>query len=348
MHSMHNPHRAIVLSVLLILSLLSFSCTQDMEGIFYSLEKEIKVPDNSLNNDISVTGMIRVGSYYLAAAGSVFYRGIGATEWQKLKSPITDAVVTDIETDGTNVVVAVTNGGSHGLFKLDVTGVPAYTATNIYSTKQVFKLFRPNSVGSVILASVGVTEAEADFFSINAALGTASSTNLTPGQWVRGATWDGTNYLICTSTSIYSNTTPTGVWTSPVGLAPVPGVSPLRDIFADGTTIYLSAKNYLLKSTNGTSWASIVNNSNYDFTTWAKVNGQLLIGTDGSGYRHVDGSLSVSTPPGNFLRIPNLLYASVLAAFTDVPINTVFFGTSVNGLWRGDYTITTDPVWAQE
>jgi hypothetical protein len=75
---------------------LLFSCTDIEHGVFWSIEHEEKIPDNSLPNDIGVYGIIKIpnlgypeqsgwhanGRYYLAGASLFFRDAAPGSDWK--------------------------------------------------------------------------------------------------------------------------------------------------------------------------------------------------------------------------------------------------------------------------
>ena len=64
------------------------SCNQSDIGIFYGIEKEEKIVDNSLSNSITVGSMAELSGQLYIAAGKVYKKTKGSTEeWDKCSSP---------------------------------------------------------------------------------------------------------------------------------------------------------------------------------------------------------------------------------------------------------------------
>ncbi len=64
------------------------SCNQSDIGIFYGIEKEEKIVDNSLSNSITVGAMAELSGQLYIAAGKVYKKTKGSSEeWDKCSSP---------------------------------------------------------------------------------------------------------------------------------------------------------------------------------------------------------------------------------------------------------------------
>gem|GEM_PF-2158080 len=372
------------ISLLLLVAgiLWTTGCSKDTEGIFYSLEQEEKAVDNTLPNDVRITGnMIKVTigseSRYYLGAGSLFYRTTDLADnqpWTKIKSPISYGIVSGVAEVGGRVYVSLSNGSEHGLFRLTSDG-NAYDlgSGNLYSDKQITRLFTLNNT---LFASVG-TILDDTF-----ALMFWNGSNLVPtgvaGYKIVAGAWDGVNYWFASPSDLFRfNAAP-----SLNGWTPTPyysyeastesGASPAEqlnnktyftDLFVDDTDpsvssppypLYLcSSDGYILKTKDGgVSWKSSVDH-NRSFQSISKVGNIIVLGAGGSVVRELPKAVAeddldtLQTPGGNFLRLPDLYGSNVIRVFGFG--NILYAGTTANGLWRGDYsTDPSSPVWSQE
>ena len=371
------------ISLLLLVAgiLWTTGCSKDTEGIFYSLEQEEKAVDNTLPNDVRITGnMIKVTigseSRYYLGAGSLFYRTTDLADnqpWTKIKSPISYGIVSGVAEVGGRVYVSLSDGSEHGLFRLNTSGTD-YETNNLYSDKQITRLFTLNNT---LFASVG-TILDDTF-----ALMFWNGSNLVPtgvaGYKIVAGAWDGVNYWFASPSDLFRfNAAP-----SLNGWTPTPyysyeastesGASPAEqlnnktyftDLFVDDTDpsvssppypLYLcSSDGYILKTKDGgVSWKSSVDH-NRSFQSISKVGNIIVLGAGGSVVRELpkaaaeeDDLDTLQTPGGNFLRLPDLYGSNVIRVFGFG--NILYAGTTANGLWRGDYsTDPSSPVWSQE
>ncbi|MDR1894242.1 MAG: hypothetical protein LBQ61_06065 [Spirochaetales bacterium] len=121
-----------------------FSCTDVTEGVFWSIENEHEIPDNSLPNTIGVYGIIKApakykaprepqehwdpnGRYYLAG-GALFYRDCTpGSRWHQISTPVSGGIVNDVTyidtgavaTGGIEIYVSVMDGNGGHLYKLN-------------------------------------------------------------------------------------------------------------------------------------------------------------------------------------------------------------------------------------
>lgn len=338
-----------------------FSCSYETEGIFYSLELEEKAADNSLPNEVRFTGniikIVSLQRYYIAA-GSVFYRDYSdqTSEWVKIGSPIPNAIATGIVQAGSDIFVSLTNGSTHGLYRLDASEYDTYdTGANLYSTRQITGLF---SLNDQLFAQTG-SELDDTYELLRLRIdGTGlEPTGLDTYKIVAGA-WDGTKYWFLGPADVFSHTDPTG-WNGAVhkfdpGSTGLQDKTYFKDIFSDPdlpNTLYIcTSDGYIIRSTDGGSaWTSSVKHS-ASFLSIGKVAGIIVFGVNRDGIKELADNNnidSLSAPGGNFVRLPYLYRSTVLRLFGDG--TQLLAGTSSAGLWRGDYSSdVVRPVWSQE
>ena len=372
------PWASLSLGILLLLGiLLHTGCSKDTEGIFYSLEQEEKAVDNTLPNDVRITGnmiKVTVGSEdrYYVCAGSLFYRTADLADnkpWTKIKSPISSGIVSGVAEAGGRIYVSLSNGSEHGLFQLSTDG-NAYEQVNLYSAKQIIRLFTLNNT---LFASAGTIlddRFELLFWDGSGLVPTGEH----PYKIVAGA-WDGVNYWFASPSDLFRfNTPPTsnGWAFTPYYSHEAPNTSPapelndktyFTDLFVDFTDpsvssppypLYLSSSDgYILKTKDGgVSWKSSVDH-NRSFQSISKVRDIIILGAGGSVIRELPKAVSdndldtLETPGGNFSRLPDLYGSNVIRVFGFGDI--LYAGTTANGLWRGDYSSDPkSPTWSQE
>lgn len=339
------------------------SCSDDQDGLFYSLEIEEKAADNSLPNSVRASGdMIKVpaaaidplppSDRYYVATGSVFYRDVAPPQsnWQKIRTPISGGIVTGIALAGGNIYVSVTTGSVHGLFMLDAAG-EGYLPTNYYSANQITRLM---SVNDELFAAVGTIRTGFDLLYLSGA--SMVSTGLS-GYRILAGTHDGASYWFLSAAQIFTYGTAPGSWTQ----TPFPktggldGKTRFTDIFLDpdalGNLYVCTSGGYIVKSTDsGLSWTSSIDH-NRSFSSIAKVGGIIVLGVGGYGlYEMTDTNniaAGIKQPGGNFGRLPDLNRSTVLRLLGDG--TQLLAATSSVGVWRGDYSSSViSPVWSQE
>ncbi len=74
--------------ILVTLTALLISCSNQEFGIFYYIENEREQKDESLENELSILSMVKEGTfYYIAAGGRIFRRHETDNEWDSVKFP---------------------------------------------------------------------------------------------------------------------------------------------------------------------------------------------------------------------------------------------------------------------
>ena len=342
----------------IVFSVFLFSCSDDMEGVFYSLEIEEKAADNSLPNALAVSGdIIKVTAgggitedrYYIGA-GSVFYRAASGGAWARIPPPFRGGMVAGIARAGSDIFVAVSDGSRHGLFKLDAAGT-AYVPGSLYSDKQIQRLM---SVNDTLFAAVGSQQGlNRDLLYWDGAA--LVSTGLS-GHTVEAGAWDGTAYWFVGKNVFRYTGGPGNGSSTPYSHSELSGKTGFSDIFADAGTVYIctSGGDILKTPDSGVNWTSHYYSRN--FTSIAKVTSGgesiIILGEDGDGVFELtdrtgnDVAAGIHQPGGNFRKLPDLYRSTVLRLLGDG--TQLLAGTSSVGAWRGDYTIPDYPVWSQE
>ncbi|HOV38475.1 MAG TPA: hypothetical protein PLG79_07130 [Spirochaetales bacterium] len=357
--------------LLVVGGILFFACSDDSEGIFYSLEQEEKAVDNSLPNSVVITGdmlkeTIDSEERYYVCAGSLFYRTVtvgDTTHWRKIKSPIDLGIVSGLAKVGGDIFVSVSNGSKHGLFRLNSTGT-SYETVNLYNTREITRLFALN--GNLFASAGTPLDDTPELLWWN-------GTNLVPTgitqYLIKAGAWDGTNYWFAGPSDLFQCTSLPGEnsWSSVTpfysyGMSSPPsseleGKTYFTDLFADpdypGTLYLCSSDGYILKTEDsGTTWISS-SDHNKSFKSITKAAGMIILGAGTSVIRELPNAIleddlnTIERPGGNFSRLPDLYESNVIRVFGFGDI--LFGGTTRNGLWRGDYsTDVSSPVWSQE
>ena len=344
---------------LVVASFLPLACSSDTVGVFYSLENEEKAKDNSLPNSVRMSGGMfkynAINRYYVGT-GSVFYRDSTSdtSEWIKIKNPIAGAIVTGLQLVGTDIFVSLTDGTTHGLYKLDpTTNYTTYiTSVNYYSAYQITRLFCLN--GNLFAQTGTELDPNYELFVFNGSQ--LVSTGISSYIITAGA-WDGTNYWFITDANqIFKHTAATGWSTTANQLSPteLASYSKFTDIFVDPdttSTLYICNKSgYLFRSADsGATW-TVSDNHGYALYSIGKISDKIVMGISGIGVVELGSGNninSISTPGGNYDELPDLYDSTVLKVFVFGKI--IFACTASSGIWRGDYSSSmTSPVWSQE
>ncbi|MFQ3620637.1 MAG: hypothetical protein SNJ78_06805 [Spirochaetales bacterium] len=364
-----------------------FSCSQDTEGIFYSLEVEEKAVDNSLPNDVRITGdMIKVSysgkDLYYVCAGSLFYREANEGDiksWYRISTPLSLGIVSGIAEVGGEVFASYSSGDRHGLFRIAYDGnshswVPSGNIPqNLYEEKQISRLF---SLNNTLFAIAGTVWDGYDLLYWNGS--NLVSTGIKDYRIVTGA-WDGAHYWFATPSHLFrldptdpstplaqngwSNVTPYYSF-NPAGEYPpgipteLQGKTYFTALFADtienatNPPLYLcSSDGYIFKTEDGgTTWI-VSDKQNRSYQSITRVGNIIVLAAGGSVIRElpdaVTDDLNTVRTPGGNFGRLPDLYGSNVIRVSGFG-NILYAGTSNNGLWRGDYSNPDAPVWSQE
>lgn len=365
-------------AVIITITVFILSCTESSNAIFYTLENETKVVDNSLNNTLTVVSLVRDGTNYYAAAGSIFYRaasGAADTTWK----PANLSGVTD------------TSGAKMLCNKLVVFN-SRYFASFVSRDGSEYGLYSTGSLGSTItwdaVASPNIAGKQIDnLMVVNSTLLAATRESSSPNTYNLYYSTDGTTfsaadaltgqplavidaaynssasmYWVITGSKIFKGSSLSALseitYTSPLSV-PVQGFG---GIFYSGgfSRLFVSTKNGIIYSSgdDGTTWDTVYGNSvkvsgkEVPFGGFVQVTGSLLFtATNGYGFYRITGDI---TKDGNVTRFPGStiseLYNGIIINFyvdsTTIP-PTVFIGTYGSGLWSNT-TPDSDTGWKWE
>lgn len=105
----------------IVASSIFFSCNESDIGIFYGIETEEKLIDNSLANDITIGSMAKLGKNIYIGTGRVYTKDYSNNEdWRKLSTPSGYNLSTSIASNNAAIFAAFYNidATKKGLFKL--------------------------------------------------------------------------------------------------------------------------------------------------------------------------------------------------------------------------------------
>ncbi|MDR2589173.1 MAG: hypothetical protein LBC67_07075 [Spirochaetales bacterium] len=324
--------------LVVLLGLFLGACSDITQGVFYDIETEISVPDNSLTDDIDVTRVVYLPAQtgalpptsqprYYIAGGAVFYReapGTSDTDWHQITAPGIVIDIAFIGPAGTQDIYAATE---RGLFCLPASNGYTVFETRNYNTtgKQISRLMSLS--GNLFVA----TFPEGLYYMDGT--GALLDTGLTGHRILSGVHTTTGEYLFTSrSTHIFAANSPPspGGWTTPplateqdidtivwpVGGSPVATNSGLaggnisgeiRDIMetpsTPGTLYAVTTAGYVLRSTDsGASWGYEYHGST--FFSIAEINSVLVLGVDGSGLRHFLDPFDPAVPTKSRMEYP--------------------------------------------
>ncbi len=338
-----------ILPCLILIILLAASCTENGAGIFYSIEIEEPIANDSLSDNLSSMSVANLsGTYYLAAKLLI---NVGMN--QSISLPDNMYSVSAVASDGAAPLFAVlenTDGDQSALYTFD--GTSTWTALTTGVTGRPYDIWILGNgdlyVATVNKATTGGTTyyqyrlyyddaADASGFTL-VNLPSAATYTVNP---IVDVDWDGTTVFAINAAACYSGTGSTLTTDSRNG--DISSNVHLRKLYYStghtdswNNTLFLSGSNASINGTgsvyewNGSSWTAISTPGNEDYNDFCDVyfgtNHYLLLG-ETSGYLEYNGS--------------SFIEESSATVDTDNYDNTDLSGSAVNGLFDIDGTGST-------
>ncbi len=344
-----------------LLVLLYVSCNESGMGIFYSISREQPLEDTTLPNNLSVSGMVKGTSKYYVCAGGLYSRDISAgqnADWDD------EVAVPDDYPFCLALVEFDVDGNFYGLFS-NING----DSTQIFTTPpDNIDWTAVGSFGGKIVSLVAsettlfVTESTdpASFVTSVSTDGTNFNTTVDyfPTR-VTDAVYFGSDNWVISGPDLYRGSGTTYAEVSPSGDAA--SSASFGGLFVSGTDsldrLFVSdSAGYVYATEDGSSWnqASVSTETGdpvalYDMEEVTISGAQVIVVGAKNGYYDIifeDGyssafSLQIpgseevaeySSSDANFLNI-DLRRSVIRLFFFDQENNTLFAGTSGNGLW---------------
>ncbi len=195
-----------ILSVLVILIPTFQGCTYGDAGIFYTIEKEVFIPDasDSLKNDISVNGLARLGTNTYVGTRSLFRKADGDSEWQILRPAEWGSGyshVLSIAADSSRLYVVVSNGEATQTKLMNFNGSVWAQSSGSVSGKPVRLTPVFNATGALVALYLSVhksdnTYAVHDINLTSGAINPAISLDEPIALPVQAAAYDGSNFYL--------------------------------------------------------------------------------------------------------------------------------------------------------
>jgi len=379
---MNIKNNSIVFSIaftcLFFLCLLFSGCPTGGESLLWTIKDAVKVPDNSLKNNLTINSMVLAGGDFYIACGTSFFRRSSTDLWQTVPLPAGMALNTAIANAGANLVCGfVSSDGAAGLYTTNsfpVIGWQKIDDGNV-NGKQITKFFNANS--TTIFCAGTIVSGDVGTFALYTTDGTTVATTLVTDlhQPVLAVVWDTANYWILTSSTIYK--------TANLAVAPTAysgsGLSgPFSGMLFSTTTnnYYIASENGVIYYTSNTasSWTGVSNTTDHSttqtvlgqaviFSEMAIIGNDILIGTNKVDFYQMkdlanpsetlvraadksDLQLKDGSPTNNIIN-SKLYTAYVLGFFING--NDVYFRTGGNGLISNSFTASIwGSDWTQE
>ena len=227
------------------------SCNDTLDPIFFTLEQERPIVDDSLDNKITVHNVVKGGSYYFAAAPKIFYRATGSTTWETANMPQSGVMCQAMEVfSGDSKLYA-------GFFSLDGETFRLYSAASfpnlIWSAAVNYGASAINDEQIVMLKDVNGTLLIGTKNGSTYSLHGLAATYLTSLTGMpTDALWDATNYWVIAGSEVYKGAL------GSLGLL-APASPPSLSAGASFGGIHYSAAlahQYYLSTTDGKIWYS--------------------------------------------------------------------------------------------
>ena len=189
--------------ILMLMLFLFFSCNESDIGIFYGLETEKKITDNSLPNEVTVGGMFKNGGELYIAAGRVYTKTSGSdADWVKLPSPSGYDLSTSIAADGTLVYAVFydKNSADKALFTMANGGSWSRETASTASINGSIEFVKNSDDGEIFL-STRINSQEGGLYHLNGTFQPVAGLSLTGS--VFHVLHDGTDYWISNYNKLY-------------------------------------------------------------------------------------------------------------------------------------------------
>ena len=355
-------------------------CNVGNNAIFYTLEHEEKIIDNTLPNNIAVMGIVRDGDYYYAAAGAIYRATVTERSnngWKLIES---------FDTGGTSpglcnrlVLFSGNNQYYASFFKDDASGninYGLYSASSLSASvtwngplgtdsdiksKQVTGIYDVN--GNLIVtvynnanrgydlyySSDGISFSKVTFGGVTGSL----TENITDVAYFGSKFWVVSGSRIFNGTSISSLSELANYPSDVTASAEYEGI--YASTAFSKTLLYLSDNmGEIFTSSDGVSWTKSpdspvkVSSNSVPFGKFVQVsNDLLLVATKGYGFYKITQTNSLTRFSDNTKA--NLYNGVILGFYIDTTDSNIFIYTAGSGLWSNTLAgISDDKSWKWE
>lgn len=340
------------------------SCGEDERSIFWTIINAREEEDYSLDNNISVIAMTDdETNYYISAGGSVWWQEmtLDDNEWKKVKIPGKASFCTAIEYYNSTFYAAfILESGIARLYSTTnpAAGSPTWTRVvdPLIRNKQIIKFMAVNSRLFISVLEPPIeTEEDSEeeppytfsLFYLNGANFNEIHPKMTSRKKpVIDICWNGTNYWATSGEKIleFNESLTTAIKIKTIEH----NFSGILYQFSSGRH-YVSSERGNVYIYDGSDWESLkkdelieIDGKIVSFTDVMKVNGNILVGTQGYGFFEMrDGTLDSLKRAGADNDMNSILsidlYNSHIISFYKTYPDLIFFCTGGDGLYHNTF-----------
>jgi len=343
-----------------ILMLLMAACTdKSLSPIFFTLETERSLTeDRGLEDEMTIHEIVKVGTRYFAA-GNTLYTRTETGNWTPVSPPVSGALCNTIEIFGGDLYAGFFTKGGTGLGvyyaddpdNISWQQVPDVNVQDIQINfvKQAGTLFFVSRAGGSSDFSFWYSS---DPLTVPFTESTSVDFPPTGSIPITDVAYDGADFWVTAGPWLYRGAV--GTLAEVAGGPTNPGVKPFGGLLYT-TVLYVSTKGGELWSYNGVTWSSESVTDSPSFTKFVDldpvvgINGDIFVGTEGSGYFRLIGGDQTNYERRPDYNISALYNGAINCLFLDTSVTpeALFAGTMNAGLWRADY-ISGEWLWVQE
>jgi len=310
------------------------SCNDALDPIFYTLEQERPIVDDSLDNEITVHNVVTDGSYYFAAAPKIFYRSTPTgSAWETANMPQSGVMCEAMEIFGGNLYA--------GFFSIDGETFRLYSAppgSNLSWSTVGYGAASAITDEQIVMLKTANTKLligtkNCDTYSLYETNATRLSSL---SGMITDASWDTAIYWIIAGSEVYTGdlTVATALLATTPSLSTGASFGGIHYSAALTHDYYLSTTDGKIYYSNdaGGSWTSSETVSDVAFTRFIEVGTDLLVGTRSHGYYKLTGGDVTQMERQPDYNISDLYNGGVLNFAFDG--TNLFACTAGAGLWR--------------
>ena len=345
--------------LLLLIPLVCIACFESGMGIFYSIKEEQPLNDNeTLPNDLTITGMAKVLTSYYVAAGALYQRDESSVEWATVATPVDHTFCTQIFQFSGNhyAVFASLDGTSSSLFSLS--GVDTWTEI---AALQGMRIVSAVASPTTLYITESIDLSYVTWYSSDGITFTQTTLSGQYAPVLDVAQYDALDWLI-SGKYLYSGTS--GVFTEVVATGAPVSTAGFGGVFssADPDLLFVTSSEGTLYAWDGITWSSTeILDSDDNPIPLLDINAIsvnlipiILVGSEDGYFELIfeapyDGTLTVIEPGTDDRSSTNDNYLKItlrddIIRFFFVDGSRLFACTSGSGLWINPIDDSGDPI----